>query len=55
MTIVNVGGVPEAADVLGISETTVKTHLQHVFEKTRTRRQADLIKLVATHMNPLTH
>jgi hypothetical protein len=29
------------------SETTVKTHLQRVFEKTASRRQADLVKLVA--------
>jgi DNA-binding CsgD family transcriptional regulator len=36
MMIVQIGGVPEIAPVLGISETTVKTHLQHVFEKTGT-------------------
>ena len=33
--------------MLGISEATVKTHLHHVFEKTGTGRQADLIKLIA--------
>jgi DNA-binding CsgD family transcriptional regulator len=48
-----VGGVPEIAPVLGISETTVKTHLQHVFEKTGTQRQADLVKLVAGYMSSL--
>ena len=53
MSITNVGGVPEVAPVLGISETTVKTHLQHVFEKTGTSRQADLVKLVAGFMSPL--
>jgi DNA-binding CsgD family transcriptional regulator len=53
MMIVQLGGVPEVAPVLGISETTVKTHLQHVFDKTGTRRQADLVKLVAGYMNPL--
>jgi DNA-binding CsgD family transcriptional regulator len=52
MAIVQVGGVPEVAPVLGISETTVKTHLQHVFEKTDTNRQADLVKLVAEYMSP---
>jgi DNA-binding CsgD family transcriptional regulator len=36
MLIVQIGGVPEIAPVLGVSETTVKTHLQHVFEKTGT-------------------
>jgi DNA-binding CsgD family transcriptional regulator/PAS domain-containing protein len=51
--IVEIGGVPEVAPVLGVSENTVKTHLQHVFEKTGTSRQADLVKLVAGFMSPL--
>jgi DNA-binding CsgD family transcriptional regulator len=45
--IVQIGGVPEVAPVLGISEQTVKSHLHRVYEKTETRRQADLVKLVA--------
>jgi DNA-binding CsgD family transcriptional regulator len=53
MMIVQLGGVPDVAPVLGISEPTVKTHLQHIFEKTGTRRQADLVKLVAGYMSPL--
>jgi DNA-binding CsgD family transcriptional regulator len=53
VAIVEIGGVPEVAPVLGISETTVKTHLQHVFEKTGVSRQADLVKLVAGFMSPL--
>ena len=53
MAIVEVGGVPEVAPVLGVSETTVKTHLQRVFEKTGAKRQADLVKLVAGYMSPL--
>ena len=53
MMIVEVGGVPEVAPVLGISETTVKTHLQRIFAKTGTSRQADLVKLVAGYMSPL--
>jgi DNA-binding CsgD family transcriptional regulator len=40
-------GITEIAEVLGISEATAKTHLHHVFEKTGTGRQADLVKLVA--------
>jgi DNA-binding CsgD family transcriptional regulator len=52
MMIVEIGGVPEVAPVLGISETTVKTHLQRIFSKTATRRQADLVKLVAGVMGP---
>jgi DNA-binding CsgD family transcriptional regulator/PAS domain-containing protein len=53
MAIVNVGGVPEVAPVLGLSEATVKTHLQHIFDKTGSKRQADLVKLVAGYMSPL--
>jgi DNA-binding CsgD family transcriptional regulator len=51
--IVEVGGVPEVAEVLGVSAETVKTHLGHLFEKTRTSRQADLVKLVAGFSTPL--
>ena len=47
LAVVEVGGVPEVADVLGIAETTVKTHLGRLYEKTGVRRQADLVKLVA--------
>jgi DNA-binding CsgD family transcriptional regulator len=53
IAIVEIGGVTEVADLLGVSDTTVKTHLQHVFEKTGTKRQADLVKLVASHTSPL--
>ena len=54
LAVVEVGGVPEVALALGISETTVKTHLQRVFEKTASKRQVDLVKLVAGYMSPLT-
>jgi DNA-binding CsgD family transcriptional regulator len=47
--IVEIGGVPEVAPVLGISEQTVKTHLHRIYEKTATKRQADLVKLVASY------
>ena len=53
MAIVEIGGVSEVAQILGISEPTVKTHLQHIFAKTDTSRQADLVKLVAGYMSPL--
>ena len=53
LAIVQVGGVPEVADALGIGEATVKTHLHRLFAKTDTRRQADLVKLVAGFSNPL--
>jgi DNA-binding CsgD family transcriptional regulator len=51
--IVQIGGVPEIADALGIGESTVKTHLHRVFGKTGASRQADLVKLVAGFSNPL--
>ena len=51
--IVDVGGVSAVAEALGISEATVKTHLQRLFEKTGMRRQTDLVKMVAGHTNPL--
>jgi DNA-binding CsgD family transcriptional regulator len=55
MMIVDIGGVPEVASMLGLSEATVKTHLQHVFDKTVTKRQADLVKLIAGYISPLGH
>jgi DNA-binding CsgD family transcriptional regulator/PAS domain-containing protein len=53
LAIVEIGGVPEVAEGLGVAETTVKTHLQRVYQKTSTNRQADLVKLVAAFSNPL--
>lgn len=51
--IVEVGGVPEVAEALGVGETTVKFHLRGLFEKTGAHRQADLVKLVAGYSSPL--
>jgi DNA-binding CsgD family transcriptional regulator/PAS domain-containing protein len=51
--IANVGGVPESASTLGVAESTVKTHLQRLFDKTGTSRQADLVKLLAGYASPL--
>lgn len=51
--IVEIGGVPEVAAMLGVADTTVKTHLRRLFEKTGTNRQADLVKLVAGYSMPL--
>ena len=53
MAIVQVGGVLQAADALGISPATVKTHLSRLFEKTSTNRQADLVRIVASFATPL--
>jgi DNA-binding CsgD family transcriptional regulator/PAS domain-containing protein len=35
--------VKEAAEVLGIGETTAKTHLQHIYDKTGTSKQTELM------------
>jgi DNA-binding CsgD family transcriptional regulator len=53
LAVVEVRGVPEVAEALGIAETTVRTHLQQTYHKTSTNRQADLVKLVAAFSNPL--
>jgi DNA-binding CsgD family transcriptional regulator len=53
LAIVEIGGVPEVAEAFGVSTTTVKSHLARLFEKTSTRRQADLVKLVAAFSNPM--
>jgi DNA-binding CsgD family transcriptional regulator/PAS domain-containing protein len=53
LAIVEVGGVPEVAEALGIADTTVKTHLGNLYKKTGTGRQADLVKLVAGFSSPL--
>jgi DNA-binding CsgD family transcriptional regulator/PAS domain-containing protein len=52
LAIVEVGGVPEVAEALGIAETTVRTHLQRTYQKTGLNRQADLVRLVAGFSNP---
>jgi DNA-binding NarL/FixJ family response regulator len=52
LAIVEVGGVPEVAEALGIGESTVKTHLGRVYEKTGAHRQADLVKLFAGYTSP---
>jgi DNA-binding CsgD family transcriptional regulator len=53
LAIVNVGGIPEVASALGVSGSTIKTHVRRLFDKTGTGRQADLVKLVAGFFSPL--
>ena len=47
------GGVPEVVAALGVADTTVRTHVGRLFEKTGATRQADLVKLVAGYAAPL--
>jgi len=46
-------GGKEAADMLGISEPTVRTHLKNIFSKTDTPRQADLLRLLQNATPPV--
>lgn len=48
-------GAKEAADMLGIGEPTVRTHLQRIFSKTGTTRQADLLRLLQNATPPIQH
>ncbi len=45
--VIEVSGLAQVAAVLGVAKRTVQTHLEHLFEKTGSRRQADLVKLIA--------
>ena len=49
VAIMDFGGVAEVAAAMKLSPATVRTHLRHVFEKTGVRRQADLVKLIASY------
>lgn len=43
----------QVADLLDISENTLKTHLSRIFVKTNTRRQVDLVRLASEIATPL--
>ena len=43
----------QIADELGVTLTTVKTHLQKIFAKTNTARQADLVQLITRATPPV--
>ncbi len=53
LAVVELGGVSETSRNLDIAESTVKTHLGRIFTKTDTRRQADLVKLIAAFTSPV--
>jgi DNA-binding CsgD family transcriptional regulator/PAS domain-containing protein len=46
-------GVKEAAEVLGISEATARTHVQHIYDKTGTSRQTELMQLFMSATPPV--
>ena len=45
--------VKEAAEMLGISENTAKTHLQHIHSKTGTSKQTELMRLFMSFTPPV--
>jgi DNA-binding CsgD family transcriptional regulator len=45
--VLKVSSVKAMAEMLGISQATVKSHLHNVFRKTGASRQSDLVKLLA--------
>jgi DNA-binding CsgD family transcriptional regulator len=47
--IIEADSIQQVAETLGISESTVKTHLRRVYEKTGTSGQVELVKLVASY------
>jgi DNA-binding CsgD family transcriptional regulator len=44
--IVRGHGLKACAELIGISEPTARTHLRRIFEKTGTKRQAELVALI---------
>jgi DNA-binding CsgD family transcriptional regulator/PAS domain-containing protein len=46
-------GGKEAADMLGISESTVRSHLKSMFSKTDRSRQADVLRLLQNSTPPI--
>jgi DNA-binding CsgD family transcriptional regulator len=45
--------ITEAATALGVSETTAKTHRNHIFLKTGVSRRTDLFALIARLVPPI--
>jgi DNA-binding CsgD family transcriptional regulator len=45
--------VKEAAETLGICENTAKTHLQHIYSKTGTSKQTELMRLFMSATPPI--
>lgn len=46
-------GGTEVAGMLGITEPTIRTHLQHIYAKTGTSRQAELMRLLHSSTPPV--
>jgi DNA-binding NarL/FixJ family response regulator len=46
-------GVKDVAVLLGIGEVTARTHLQHVYAKTGTSKQTELLNLLKNSASPV--
>ncbi len=46
-------GVKEATEVLGISDATARTHVQHIYDKTGTSKQTELMHLFMSATPPV--
>lgn len=53
LMLLNTGSVAATADALGISEGTVRNHLHHLYAKTGTKGQTELVNLVGQMVGPL--
>src|SRR5262249_553596 len=53
LSLLEVGSGPEVAEALGVADSTVKTHLGRIYQKTGARGQVDLVKLAAGFASPL--
>jgi DNA-binding CsgD family transcriptional regulator len=51
--LIELGGVGPTAAMLGVAQRTVRTHLERLFHKTGTSRQAELVKLIAGYASPV--
>lgn len=52
LMVLNGHDIKDTAERMSLSQATVKTHLQHVFDKTGTHRQADIVRLLAALRSP---
>ncbi len=53
MTMLPGLAVQEVADILGVGEATIRSHLKNMFVKTGTTRQAEFLQLLTRSMPPL--
>ncbi|MBG0812048.1 helix-turn-helix transcriptional regulator [Methylosinus sp. H3A] len=50
--VVDLGGVPLAAEILGVAISTVRTHVTNIFDKTGVRSQAGLVRVLMEAASP---